>query len=110
MMAFLRKWILWHKKFALVLDVVANDYDHIIIDSPPILAVTDAAIIGNLAGVTLLVVKDGQNSMHEIEQSVKQLRNAGVYVNGAIYNGLKLTASRYGYGRYYYAYSYSSKK
>ena len=102
--------LLLHKKFELMLDVVSDDYDHIIIDSPPILAATDAAIIGNLAGTTLLVVKDNQNSLNEIEQSVKQLEHAGVNLRGAVYNGVKLASRRYGYGRYYYAYSYSNKK
>jgi tyrosine-protein kinase Etk/Wzc len=102
--------LLLHKKFELVLDIVANDYEHIIIDSPPILAATDAAIVGNLAGSTLLVVKDGQNTIQEIDQSVKQLKQAGVNLFGAIYNGIKLVNSRYGYGRYYYAYSYLNNK
>jgi len=102
--------LLLHRKFELMLDVVSDDYDYIVIDSPPILAATDAAIIGNIAGSCLLVVKDNQNSLNEIEQSVKQLVHAGVNLGGAIYNGIKMASGRYGYGRYYYAYSYSNKK
>ena len=46
-------------------------FDHIIVDSPPILAVTDAAIIGQMVGGAMLVLKAGQHPMREIEQAVK---------------------------------------
>jgi tyrosine-protein kinase Etk/Wzc len=101
--------LLLHKKFELVLDVVGDDYEHVLVDSPPILAATDAAIVGNLAGSTLLVIKDKQNTLQEVEHSIKQLKQSGVNLRGAIYNGVKLATSRYGYGRYYYAYSYRGK-
>jgi len=102
--------LLLQRKFELMIDVVSDDYEYIIIDSPPILAATDAAIIGNIAGTSMLVVRDNQNSLSEIEQSIKQLEHAGVNLHGAIYNGIKMATGRYGYGRYYYAYSYSNKK
>lgn len=99
--------LLMHEKFALVLEIISYDYDQVIIDTPPILAVTDAAIIGNLAGATLLVVKDNQSPLRELEQCVKQLKNAGVNLRGAVYNSIKSANSRYGYGRYYgYSYHY----
>jgi len=101
--------LLLHSKFALALEIFAGDYDHVIIDSPPILAATDAAIIGNLAGATLLVVKDAQNPLREIATSVKQLKQAGVNLRGVVYNGVKISNSRYGQGKYY-AYYYSNKK
>ena len=99
--------LLLHENFALALEQIVPFYDHILIDSPPVLAVSDACIIGSHAGATLLVLKDGQHPLREIEQSVKTLRQAGVNLRGAVFNRMGRLNSRYGYGRYYgYSYSY----
>jgi tyrosine-protein kinase Etk/Wzc len=81
-------------------------YDHVIIDSPPLLAVTDATIIGQLAGATLLVLKSGEHPMREIEQSVKRLKQANVNLRGIIVNNTSMASRRYGAGKYSYQYSY----
>lgn len=101
--------LLLHEKFLAALGAVSQNYDHVIIDSPPILAATDAAIIGNLADATLLVVKHNRNPLSEIELSVKRLRQAGVNLRGTVYNGIKSAESRYGHTRYYYAYTKNKK-
>ncbi len=93
--------LLMHENFPSLLDGLASQFDYVIIDSPPVLAVTDAAIIGRAAGATILVVKDGQSPLREIEQSIKRLKHAGANLRGAVYNGVKAASSRYGYGRYY---------
>lgn len=100
--------LLMQEKFENILGAVAKSFDHIIIDSPPVLAVTDSAIIGCYAAVTLLVVRDSQSPLREIEQSVKRLKQAGVNLRGVIYNGMKTSSSRYGYGKYY-GYAYNDK-
>jgi tyrosine-protein kinase Etk/Wzc len=74
--------LLLHKRFTNCLSVLMPRYDHIIIDSPPILAVTDAAIIGQMVGGTLMVLKSGEHPMREIEQSVKRLRQADINLRG----------------------------
>lgn len=51
--------LLLHERFGQLLETVSNQYDLVIIDSPPILAATDAAIIGRLASVTLMAVRAG---------------------------------------------------
>jgi len=91
------------------IDKVSENFDHVIIDSPPVLAVTDAAIIGRHAAMTLLVIRDAQSPLREIEQSIKRIKQAGVNLTGVIYNGIKTSSSRYGYGKYY-GYAYSDKK
>ena len=104
--------LLLHERFGRLLEVLSKKYDHIIIDSPPILAVTDACIIGRLASVTLMVVKAGQHPMRELEQSTKRLAQAGVNMKGFVFNDLSERSSRYGYGygygygKYVYRYSY----
>ena len=102
--------LLLHERFGHLLANISKNYDHVIIDSPPILAVTDAAIIGRLASATLMVVKAGQHPMRELEQSVKRLTQAGVHLKGVVFNDLPELSSRYGYGygqsKYVYQYSY----
>ena len=98
--------LLLHKRFANCLGVLAPRFDHIIIDSPPILAVTDATIIGQMAGGTLMVLKAGEHPMREIEQAVKRLKQASVNVRGLLFNDVNVQSLRYGAGKYSYQYSY----
>jgi len=103
--------LLMQKGFESILKKLSDIFDHIIIDSPPVLAVTDAAIIGRYAGSTLVVVRDRQSPLREIEETIKRLKHASVNLRGVVYNGIKSASSRYGYGKYYgYSYSYSDKK
>ena len=103
--------LLLHERFGDLLANISKNYDHVIIDSPPILAVTDAAIIGRIASATLMVVRAGQHPMRELEQSVKRLTQAGVNLKGVVFNDLPELSSRYGYGygqnKYVYQYSYN---
>ncbi len=98
--------LLLHKRFTNCMSVLTPRYDHIIIDSPPILAVTDATIIGQMAGGTLMVLKAGEHPMREIEQAVKRLQQAGVNVRGLLFNDVNVQSRRYGAGKYSYQYSY----
>jgi tyrosine-protein kinase Etk/Wzc len=98
--------LLLHKRFANCLSVLIPRYDHIIIDSPPILAVTDATIIGQMAGGSLLVLKAGEHPMREIEQAVKRLQQSDVNLRGILFNDIKTNSRRYGAGKYNYQYVY----
>ena len=98
--------LLLHKRFINCLSVLSPRYDHIIIDSPPILAVTDATIIGQVVGGTLMVLKAGQHPMREIEQAVKRLQQANVNLRGLLFNDVNVQSQRYGAGKYSYQYSY----
>lgn len=102
--------LLLHEKFAQMIGEVSKQYDHVLIDSPPVLAVTDAAVVGRLAGASLLVVKAGTNPMREIEVSVKRLHQAGINLRGVLFNNVTKVGSRYGAGKYVYQYAYSNKK
>jgi len=100
--------LLFHKRFSESLSELIPAYDHVIIDSPPILAATDASIIGQVAGATMMVIKSGVHPMREIEQSVTRLQRAGVNLRGLVINDVKLS-HRYGAGKYAYQYAYGSK-
>ncbi|MDM6949454.1 polysaccharide biosynthesis tyrosine autokinase, partial [Klebsiella michiganensis] len=91
--------LLMHKRFGELIDWANNHYDLVIVDTPPILAVTDAAVIGNYAGTTLLVARFEQNTAKEIEVSIKRFEQSGVNIKGCILNGVVKKASNYyGYG------------
>lgn len=102
--------LLMHSRFQNLLSWASDNYDLVIVDTPPILAVTDAAIIGNYAGTTLLVARFEQNTVKEIEVSAKRFEQSGVMIKGCILNGVvKKASSYYGYGYSHYGYSYSNK-
>ncbi len=103
--------LLLHENFAGFIQQISSSYDYVVIDTPPVLAVTDSAIVGRLAGATLMVLKDGQHPLREIEQSIKRLKLAGVNLRGAVFNAISRVSAKHGFGRYYgYSYSYSGKK
>ncbi|MCA7331475.1 polysaccharide biosynthesis tyrosine autokinase [Escherichia coli] len=103
--------LLMHKRFGELLKWANENYDLVILDTPPILAVTDAAIIGNYSGTTLLVARFELNSPKEIEVSIKRFEQSGVHIKGCILNGMiKKASSYYSYGYSHYGYSYTDKK
>ena len=103
--------LLMHSRFQNLLSWASDNYDLVIVDTQPILAVTDAAIIGNYAGTTLLVARFEQNTVKEIEVSAKRFEQSGVMIKGCILNGVvKKASSYYGYGYSHYGYSYSNKE
>lgn len=103
--------LLSHERFITAIERLSQLYDYVMIDSPPVLLVTDPAIIGRIAGTALLVVKAGEHTLREIEYSIKRLEQGGVNLRGVIFNDMPLSNKPYGYGGYYgYAYAYSYKK
>jgi len=85
-----------------MLEQLKSFYNHIVIDSPPILGATDAAILGKHADATFLVVKEGRYTAQELEVSLRRFTQAGIKPNGFIMNDMKEGSSYYPY--YGYAY------
>ncbi len=98
--------LLLHERFEALLKQFSDQYDLIIIDSPPILAVTDASIIGRIAGATLMVIKAGEHSMGDLQLSVKRFKQNDVEIKGMILNDISMNSSAYGYNYAYEKYSY----
>lgn len=99
--------LLMSKRCGEFLDWASKEYDLIVIDTPPILAVTDAAILGRYVGTTLIVARFEANTAKEIDVSIKKFEQSGVQVKGCILNGVVKKASNYyGYGYSSYGYSY----
>ena len=103
--------LLMHKNFSELINWAGVNYDLVIIDTPPVLAVTDAAIIGRYVGTTLLVARFEENTAKEIDVSIKRFEQSGVSVKGCILNGVvKKASSYYGYGYNHYGYSYTDEQ
>ncbi|HBC7113714.1 TPA: polysaccharide biosynthesis tyrosine autokinase [Raoultella ornithinolytica] len=103
--------LLMHRRFGELITWASQNYDIVVLDTPPILAVTDAAIIGHYAGTTLLIARFEQNTVKELEVSFKRFEQSGVMVKGCILNGVvKKASSYYGYGYSHYGYSYTDDK
>ncbi|WP_233954943.1 tyrosine-protein kinase Wzc [Pectobacterium versatile] len=104
--------LLMHSRFSQFIDWASAHYDIVLLDTPPILAVTDAAIISRNAGTSLLVARFEVNTLKEIEVSVRRFEQNGTEIKGVILNAIvKRAASYYGYGNYnYYTYDYKSEK
>lgn len=95
-------------KFKAFLDQASAHFDHILIDTPPVLAVTDGTIIAQYAGVNLLIARHGKTQIKELEITVNRFEQANVKVNGVILNDVqKGAAGSYGYN---YAYAYTAHK
>jgi|TARA_R110000851_G_scaffold231125_2_gene383998 tyrosine-protein kinase Etk/Wzc len=99
--------LLMHSRFKALMERLSAEYDLVLVDTPPILAVTDAAIIGQQAGTSLIVARYGMNSAKEVDVSVHRFEQNKVEIKGAILNAIERRASNeYGY----YAYHYDSDK
>ena len=94
--------LLMHSNFSKMVEEVSGKYDIVIVDTPPILAVTDPAIVSAHAGSTLLVTRFGQNHLREIELTRNRFEQNGIDVKGVVFNGVVRKASNaYGYYGYY---------
>jgi tyrosine-protein kinase Etk/Wzc len=112
--------LLMHERFSALMSIAEQRYDLVLVDSPPVLAATDAVIIGQHAGATLMVVRSGQHPIRQLRDATKRLAQGGSNLRGVIFNDMPLAPSRYGYGygygygyygyrKYAYRYSYKDK-
>lgn len=103
--------LLGSQKFQSLLSELSSQFDHILIDTPPALAVTDGVIIAQSAGVNLLVVRHAKTQMKELELTINRFEQAKVKVNGVILNDVQRGSGGYGYGYgYNYNYHYKARK
>jgi tyrosine-protein kinase Etk/Wzc len=92
-----RAEFLMHLNFGALLDAVSANYDVVLIDPPPILAVADALIIGSHAGAVFILVRAGVSTEGEINESIKRLNHAGIAPQGILFNDMALRLGGYGY-------------
>ncbi|WP_233836254.1 polysaccharide biosynthesis tyrosine autokinase [Paraburkholderia sp. ZP32-5] len=91
--------LLMKPRFREILERLSSQFDLVIVDTPPFLAVTDASIIASDAGSSLLVLRSGMQSEEEIADTLKKMERAEGRIAGAVFNGIPLRRStkKYGY-------------
>ncbi|MEJ6013888.1 polysaccharide biosynthesis tyrosine autokinase [Corynebacterium sp. H127] len=86
-----------------VLESLCREFDYVVVDAPPVLAVTDAAVIGHGKSKVLVAVASGATKKPELKAALSVLETAGCMVAGIIVNMLPAKgAGSYGYGNYGY--------
>ncbi len=94
-------------KLEQIINWAADQYDIVLVDSPPVLPVNDSVVLSRLCDVTVFVVRQEKVSLHEIEEAYELFNKAGVSPDGMVFNGFVPSRVRYGVSRYgYYAYKY----
>ena len=102
--------LLMSARFGELIEWASKNYDLVLIDTPPILAVTDAAVVGRHAGTTLMVARYAVNTLKEVETSLSRFEQNGIDVKGVILNSIFRRATGYqDYGYYEYEYKSDSK-
>ncbi|NHZ96260.1 polysaccharide biosynthesis tyrosine autokinase [Massilia sp. CCM 8734] len=92
-----RSEFLQHLNFSNLLEVVGSRYDIVLIDPPPILAVSDALMIGAHAGAVFILARAGVTTAVEITESIKRLNHAGITPQGVLFNDMALRVGSYAY-------------
>ncbi|MES2089257.1 MAG: polysaccharide biosynthesis tyrosine autokinase, partial [Pseudomonadota bacterium] len=87
-----------------LLQRLGDQYDLILIDTPPVLAVSDSQVLASHAGTVFMVARAEVTTLGELQESTKRLAQTGVQVKGVIFNDLDTSKNRYRYG---YGYKYS---
>jgi capsular exopolysaccharide synthesis family protein len=103
--------MLGSKRMRDVLEMLRSQFDMIIIDSPPVLAATDAVLLSTQADATILVASAGTTKEGDLDHSLKRLDDVGAHVIGILLNQFDISMAygyKYSYGQYgpYSKYSY----
>jgi succinoglycan biosynthesis transport protein ExoP len=96
--------VLSSPKVAKIFSDLHERFDMIVVDSPPLLPVTDPLLLSSVTDITLLIVAAGQTKKSQLQRARERLAQAGVRRVGIVFNEVKRDTD-YGYG---YGYSYSS--
>lgn len=97
--------LLSSNEMRVLLNNLRGSYKHIIIDSPPAISFTDAAILSTLADGVVIVAMANKSSLHLIRRFKQRLQNLGARIYGVVLNGIKPNSLEYGY--YGYGYNYN---
>jgi len=102
--------LLLHENLVRLLQSLSGSYDYVLIDTPPVLAVSDTLILGPHVGTIFMVARAGQSTIGDIKESIKRCSHTGIPVKGIIFNDIKHRPGGYGYGYKYGKYRYTQYK
>ena len=98
--------MLMSNKMQNLLDTTRAEYDYVLIDTPPIMPVTDAAVLGAKVDGVMIVIASGQDKPELVQAAKTRLVQGGANILGCILNKVQIGAGRYGYGSNKYGYGY----
>jgi tyrosine-protein kinase Etk/Wzc len=101
--------LLASERFRKMVGELSGSYDVVLMDLPPILAVTDAALVGRAAGLNLLVIRAAWHPIRELQLAVKGYAENGVRLSGLVFNDIPQGKGGPGGYAYRYSYQYSYK-
>lgn len=90
-----------------LIGTLEQNFDFVIYDTPPIIAVTDPVLLSKRVGNVIMVVRFGKTNRHIVNDSVNRLANVNSEILGVIFNSMH-KAKGYGYYKYDYTYYQSS--
>ena len=99
--------LLMRPKFGEVIDDLTSKFDFVIVDAPPILAVTDPVVISKYVGANMIAARHKLTAVPELEAAVRIFEGSGKKFMGAILNGFKPDAASKGGYQYYYNKQYA---
>ena len=85
-----------------ILQRAKGEYDYVLIDTPPVLPVTDSLVLGRMVDGLILVIDSGEIKVEMAREVKNQLVNAGANILGVVLNKVRSEHHGYGYGYYYY--------
>ena len=85
-----------------ILQRAKEEYDYVLIDTPPVLPVTDALVLGRMVDGLILVIDSGEIKVEMAREVKNQLVHAGANILGVVLNKVRSEHHGYGYGYYYY--------
>ena len=89
------------RKMKDLVEEIGQVFDVILLDAPPVLAVSDTMLISSIADSTVLVVRSGQTRRKPFLSAVQELRRARAKIIGVVFNGAKVTREGAPYAKYY---------
>jgi polysaccharide biosynthesis transport protein len=95
--------LLLTNRFQQVLAELEQRFERILLDSPPVLAVTDAVVLSRLSSGVMLVAQAGKTQLDDLSAAARQFQDVDASILGVILNDMDISSRRYG-GYYYYAY------
>jgi tyrosine-protein kinase Etk/Wzc len=89
--------LLQHGNLKQFLEKVSAEYDLVLLDTPPVLAVTDATMLSEHVGTCILVAREGTTTLGELIETVKRFTQAGAKASGVVFNAVRPRPGKYGY-------------
>lgn len=88
--------------------LLADKYDLVLFDSPPVVAVTDAVVMSKIVDGVVLIAKAGKTTREIVAKATRQLSDVGAQILGSVLNDFNIRSAGYRY--YYYYYHYRSRE